>query len=401
MSARAIDWAGASLLAENAGSWPCCRDIGPPTPRRRASAPGTPRAAQATENASLFGMERHMTDTEAVMSPLRYPEPAPEAVDVLVAVVSYKRPEGLRRLLASLAAQRPSAAAPYSMDILVVDNDAEQSALPIVEDVRRTCAIDIAYVVEPRLGIPFARNRALSVAYDQAHWIGFLDDDEWVETDWLAELLTVRSETGADCVWGHVKPVLPPDAPSAFSDRRIFGHYEARDRARVPVAATNNVIFDLAFARRHGLRFDERLKHSGGSCVRFFRESVRRGMKIHVSEFGVAYEEISRSRLSWGWIIKRQYRSGNSLCRAEILDKGLTTRVVFFFLGLSVVAGSALPSLIFFMPGMSLRARMWLLRGLGICGAAVGLVIGEYAPKRLESERRLDHAPLHRTKRAI
>lgn len=336
-----------------------------------------------------------MTDTEAAVLPPCDPKPAQEAVDVLVAVVSYKRPEGLRRLLMSLAAQRPSAMAAYSMDILVVDNDVEQSALPIVEDVRQICAIDIAYVVEARLGIPFARNRALSVAYGKAHWIGFLDDDEWVESDWLAELLNVRWATGADCVWGHVKPVLPPNAPRAFSDKRIFGHFEARDRTRVPLAATNNVIFDLAFARRHGLWFDERLKYSGGSCVRFFRESVRRGMKIHVSEFGVAYEEIARSRLSWWWVIKRQYRAGNSLCRAEIIDSSLIKRILFFVLGLLISIGSALPSALFFMPGISLRARMWLLRGLGICGAAVGLVIGEYAPKRLESERRRDNAPLH------
>lgn len=349
----------------------------------------------------LSGWKVIMTDMESATSTFGCRKPPPEAIGVMVAVVSYKRPEGLRRLLVSLAGQHPSAATPYSLGILVVDNDAEQSALAIVEDVRCACAIDIAYVVEARLGIPFARNRALSVAYGKAHWIGFLDDDEWVESDWLAELLKVRLATGADCVWGHVRPVLPPDAPGAFSDRRIFGHVEASDRARVPVAATNNVIFDLAFVKRHGLWFDERLKHSGGSCVRFFRQNARRGMKIHVSKFGVAYEEISRSRLSWWWIIKRQYRAGNSLCRAEILDKGFTTRVMAFVIGLIIIFGSTFPSLLFFVPGVALRARMWLLRGLGVCGAAVGLVIGEYAPKRLESERRLDNALVHEAKGAI
>lgn len=246
--------------------------------------------------------------------------------------------------------------------------------------------------MEERLGIPFARNRALASLEDGVEVTGFLDDDEWTGEDWLAQMLKVRRETGADCVWGPVVPVLPQGASPRLVKSGVYGHGRFPDQRKVPFAATNNVIFDRAFVERSGVRFDERLVHTGGSCMKFFRDSARKGMTIHLSAKGCAFETIPLSRLSWSWIVKRQYRIGNTLVRAEALDGGPLHRLAWVPVGLVVMLLGALATPFVFSPKTSIGGLAWALRGAGLIGGAFGLAIREYAPKRLSAERVTDGA---------
>ena len=97
---------------------------------------------------------------------------------VTVCVATYKRPDGLRKLLDSL--QQQVDAPPF--EIVVVDNDREESARRVVEAAKGDPAI--RYLVEPRRGLAQVRNR--SVAESQATFLAFIDDDEWATPRWLA-----------------------------------------------------------------------------------------------------------------------------------------------------------------------------------------------------------------------
>ena len=309
---------------------------------------------------------------------------------VTVAVITYQRPLGLQRLLKTLSQQKQSAAIPFELHVLIVDNDGKASARGIVEEAARDLDLSIEYVVEATQGIPFARNKALDAVGDDVDLVAFVDDDEWVGEDWLTEMLRAYYDMKADCVWGPVIPVFPKGAKQIFVTSGIYGHENFPDRRKVPLAATNNVLFDIRFVRRAGLRFDERLVHSGGSCVRFFRLGDRAGMRIYLCATAQVYEEIPPSRLSWSWIIKRQYREGNSLVRADTLDSSFLRRLIWMIAGLLVSLSGLLMLLIFFWPRMWGRGLVWAFRGLGILGGSFGLVVREYAPARLSGERNID-----------
>ena len=98
----------------------------------------------------------------------------------LIAIATYRRPAGLRRLLDSLQVPLDT----MSADVLVVDNDVEESGRTIAVG----HAVEPTYVVERKAGIAEARNRALQHFTDRYRAIIFVDDDEWVSPGWLSTL---------------------------------------------------------------------------------------------------------------------------------------------------------------------------------------------------------------------
>jgi len=80
---------------------------------------------------------------------------------IAVAVITFKRPDGLAKLLECCAKQVRTADRPYRLSVLVVDNDAAGSARQIAESAGGMRAFDVLYVLEARQGIPIARNAAL------------------------------------------------------------------------------------------------------------------------------------------------------------------------------------------------------------------------------------------------
>ncbi|MDG2262144.1 MAG: glycosyltransferase family A protein, partial [Actinomycetota bacterium] len=75
----------------------------------------------------------------------------------------------------------------WRFHVVVVDNDVEGSAQQTL-DVLGDLGIDITSAVEPRQGIPFARNRTVELAMSLgADLLVFVDDDEWVDKRWLLE----------------------------------------------------------------------------------------------------------------------------------------------------------------------------------------------------------------------
>ena len=126
-------------------------------------------------------------------------------VEATICVTTYRRPVGLARLLDALA--HVEVPAGWSFDVVVVDNDPEASARPVVEDAPERGGMAARYVLEPERGIAQVRNRALQECAS-APWIAFIDDDEWPEPSWWRRLVEVQARTGADVVLGPSEPVF-------------------------------------------------------------------------------------------------------------------------------------------------------------------------------------------------
>jgi succinoglycan biosynthesis protein ExoM len=105
-------------------------------------------------------------------------------VDVSICIATYRRPEGLSRLLDSL--ERLKLPTGIRIETIIVDNDRDASAASVVQS-RSGLLEAIHYCVEPRQNIALARNRALSQA--SGEWILFIDDDEIADENWITEYL--------------------------------------------------------------------------------------------------------------------------------------------------------------------------------------------------------------------
>jgi glycosyltransferase involved in cell wall biosynthesis len=138
---------------------------------------------------------------------------------VTVAICTKDRPALVQRCLGALADLAPeSIRAVGAFEILVIDNasttDETQSIVTAHPDVR--------YVREPRLGLNFARNRALQEA--KGDLVAYIDDDVCVDPAWLRSLsLAWLAHPQAGLFTGQVLPFeIDTEAQLLFEQRGGF-----------------------------------------------------------------------------------------------------------------------------------------------------------------------------------
>jgi succinoglycan biosynthesis protein ExoM len=300
---------------------------------------------------------------------------------VVVAVLTYKRPEDLAEILAKLADQVQQVRQPAH--ILVVDNDPEASARQFVTEFGKTHPV--RYVCEATPGISAARNRALdeSSAYQQ---LVFIDDDERPTGDWLRLLLETQQEYGSTAVVGPVVSEYSIEPDVWIRAGRFFERRRLATGTHVDIAATNNLLLDMEKVRALGLRFDERFGISGGSDTLFTRQLHHLGGTMVWCDEAVVIDVVPRKRLTRRWVLQRAYRSGNGWIRAELQLQSSSLRRVgvraaLLGKGLVRVTGGLVRLGAGALTGrMSDRARgmRTLARGAGLVTGSIGIVYSEY-----------------------
>jgi succinoglycan biosynthesis protein ExoM len=305
--------------------------------------------------------------------------PAPALV---IAVLTYRRPDDLATALPLLI--RQAEAAPLQASVLVVDNDPDAGARRQVQDFGSAM---VTYVHEPRPGIAAARSRALAEAQVQdASLLVFIDDDEVPSEDWLASLLKLQGETGATAVVG---PVISEYA--ATPDPWIIaGEFFRRRRlptgTALTVAATNNLLLDLGQVRALGLDFNQAFGLMGGEDTLFTRQLVQRGGTMVWCDEALVVDRVPASRLTRSWVLRRAYSSGNSWSRValELAGSGRTglgLRARLLGSGAARVAGGAAKAAVGTLsrsPGRQAKGLRTLARGAGMTAGAVGARYSEY-----------------------
>lgn len=307
---------------------------------------------------------------------------------ITVAIITYKRLDGLADLLASLSAQRQSPDRPFEMSIMVVDNDSERSAQ---ETVRKFVLghpdIKVTYLVEKVQGIPFARNRALISAGSSEQYMAFIDDDEFASEYWLDELLTVLYATGCDCVWGPVRPIFPDDAKGMLFRSGVFDRSNPQqgldDRQALPLAATDNVMISLSAFRKTGIIFDEGMRFTGGSDLAFFKAAAGRGLKICWAKNAHVYERVHPQRVTVRYLLSRQYRVGNTFVKANVFGIESFKILIYTVFSLGFVLVGMLTLVFPIRTSTRAEGIVRIMNGIGIMGGLLGFTFHEYAPKRL------------------
>lgn len=302
-------------------------------------------------------------------------------MQIAICVITYKRPEGLTRLLKGLSNLCFSRMTQPDIEVILVDNDIEESGRVIYESFSEELKFPLTYQVESRRGISHARNRSVACVADSIDFIVFIDDDEVPGETWLEELLIVQSKYSADIVHGRVEPHFQSDVPLWVKQGKFFESHQRETGATIEAAYTNNCLIKASLIRERETVFDERFSLTGGEDSYLFRTLHHNGCHIVWANDAIVYEWIPSSRTTMKWILMRAYRGclTYTLWQKEV-KASLTANLIAIFKGLVQISFG----LVLILPTLVLRrhllvkALLSLYQGAGRISGIIGVSYKEY-----------------------
>lgn len=174
--------------------------------------------------------------------------------DLSIAVVTRKRHKLLEKCLASIVNQSKKA-----VEVIVVDNDQDRSSEAVVLSFQHK--LPIRYVLEPKKGISYARNKALAVT--KTRYLGFVDDDCILNSNWIREGFKGISKLKSAYVVGETKLLNN----ESYIARTRFFYYKHWFKTNIEMQSkringqgldTKNVIFDTEVLKKFQIKFDLR-----------------------------------------------------------------------------------------------------------------------------------------------
>lgn len=302
-------------------------------------------------------------------------------INLSICIITYRRPQGLRRLLEGINALQFAGSSP-ELEVIVVDNDAAGQACQTCQDV--SLRWPLRCVVEPRQGIPLARNRAVREAESiGTDFIAFIDDDEVPDPVWLDELLRAQERFEADLVAGPVIPHFPTPPPEWVLEGQFFERPRHPTGHKLRAAASNNLLLRASILQSVEGPFDEQLRYTGGSDTRLTRLLTQRGYTIVWADKAVVREWVPSHRLRPSWILQRAYRGGNGFAMIESLEgASIQERLIRALKGAAHIIQGVLRGLTtgLFTKASFLQAISIVYHGAGMITGALEVWYEEYRP---------------------
>ena len=296
-------------------------------------------------------------------------------MEASICVATFRRPEGLARLLRSLEAQAGDVP---SFEVIVVDNDVAGSAAAICEDFRSRLAL--RYIGEPLRGIARCRNRA--VAASESRFLAFIDDDEEASPQWLASLHREATMRDADAAFGPVQYRFAIDPPASIRQCAIYQY---------PIIATGEAVpwywtrTSNAYVRRASLPdtqapFDISLGLVGGEDVDLFFRMTQTGARFVATAEARVTEYRDASRTSLGWVARRCFRNGGTLGRINWAHDGRWVRLRHGAGALLEAASCLFRAAAGLAESrvVAMQQMLYAIESLGRAAWTVGIVYSEY-----------------------
>lgn len=153
------------------------------------------------------------------------------SIDFTVAIPTYNGARRLPKLLEKLRQQTDLEQ--ISWEIIVVDNNSSDNTAQVVQEYQGNWLVDVplTYILEPEQGAAFARLRAVKEA--QGELIGFLDDDNLPNPDWIAQAYTfAKNHPQAGALSGQIHGEFEVEPPENF--QRIQAFLAIREHGSTP-----------------------------------------------------------------------------------------------------------------------------------------------------------------------
>lgn len=225
---------------------------------------------------------------------------------ISVCICTYRRPELLRRLLQDLTIQQTDGR--FNFSVVVADNDASQSAEPLVAEFSSKGQLEITYCVESRQNIALARNKVVQNA--KGDYLAFIDDDEFPASDWLLTLFNVLNDHKVDGVLGPVLRHFDEQPPAWLEKSKLYVRRVNPTGMRVEwqEARTGNVLI-----RRNVIGEDPapfRPEFRAGEDQDFFRRKIQEGRTFIWCAEAEAFEVVPQARWSRSYLLRKALLRG-------------------------------------------------------------------------------------------
>jgi len=174
------------------------------------------------------------------------PDSRENPLDMTVAIPTYNGASRLPKVLEKL--QNQTGTEGINWEILIVDNNSSDDTAKVVEHYQRNWPqqVPLKYILEPEQGAAFARLRAVREA--RGELIGFLDDDNLPDPNWVAAACAFgKSHPDAGAYSGQIHGEFEVKVPEHFEQIKQFlairehgptPHLFDPDHLRLPPAAS-------------------------------------------------------------------------------------------------------------------------------------------------------------------
>ncbi|MEC4749583.1 glycosyltransferase [Methylomicrobium sp. Wu6] len=228
---------------------------------------------------------------------------------ITVCICTFKRPEFLKGLLDKLSCQLTEGL--FSFSLVIVDNDRNGTAYPIVEVFDKISKIQAKYFVEAEQNISLARNRAIENA--DGDLVAFIDDDELPPENWLLVLFKAYMRFQVD---GILAPVLPyyETPPPNWIVKGRFHERPSHETGTVLTwkqTRTGNALLRRDLFREEGNLFRVEFG-SGGEDRDLFRRLIDQGHKFVWCAEAPVYEIVPPERHKRWFMLRRALLRGKT-----------------------------------------------------------------------------------------
>ena len=229
----------------------------------------------------------------------------------IVAIPTFRRPDRLRHLLDALGRMEPL----DDVALLVADNDAAEYAGAAVAIAMAEAGFPIPLdaIAVPEPGLCHVRNAiaARALSHPSMRRLAMIDDDEWPEPRWLAELLRVQRATGAGVVGGPVTPAFERGTPDWARETLVFRPEHRPEGATDMLYASNNLLVTReALEALDAPWFDPRFNRSGGEDLDFLTRLKTAGQLFAWAPGARVSEWVGPERARKTWVLRRMWRIG-------------------------------------------------------------------------------------------
>jgi succinoglycan biosynthesis protein ExoM len=224
-----------------------------------------------------------------------------------VCICTYHRPSIVETLRA-IAAQE--GLGDIDLRVIVADNAVEPDARSAICAAGHELGLVLVYVHAPARNISIARNACLGAT--GANWIAFLDDDECPSPVWLTELIAEARRGGWDAVLGPVQAIYPDATPTWIRCGDFHSTRPVWVRGRIETGYTSNVLVHRQLIERAGLRFRVEFGRTGGEDLDFFYRLRDAGGRIGFASEALIRELVPTDRTALGYLLRRNFRQGQS-----------------------------------------------------------------------------------------
>ncbi len=236
---------------------------------------------------------------------------APDSIEYVVTLPTFRRPEHLIETLKTVVSQRP--ASPFA--VVVMENDADGMAgAHAAKQFLSEHRVNAMVVVAHQRGNCHAYNAGWAMAlstYRNLRGIAVIDDDEIASPEWLNSLISVQEQTGAAIVGGPQLPVFEDTTRNIAKKHPVFTpHYDTT--GPVPILySSGNVLITRAVLEAMPQPFlDPHFNFIGGGDSDFYRRSRERNFDFAWAAEAWVAESIPARRTEPSWMRARSLRNG-------------------------------------------------------------------------------------------